>query len=497
MGEFLMDKVDLDDVLDKFGVFDRYHAVSGIFLVLGMAWNAMWYFNFIFVTEKVEYRCADHLLPNNTSANASTTLWCANPAVCSEWVYDNPDSFVAEFQLACQEWKRTLIGGVQSFGLMLGSFIIGALSDRFGRKTLIVITGVTGAALGLAKSFSTSYWLYFALEFLEAGFGDVTSPLFTLAVEMVATKSRVTYATICNVGFSGGLLVVLIAWLVPYWRHFQRVLYAPGLLFIVYIHVIDESPRWLLSQGKKEEAVHIIRKAANQNKLNIEENLIDMISCEKDEGLSFFTVLGNTLKSKSLLKRFIVCSVCLIACTFASHGLIINSVSLSGNKYTNFALSFGLKLPSSILSGYIIAKFNRRSPLILFFMACAALCIGQPFIPKSKYLLWLLILTYMAGKLTASMCLNTALIYTFELFPTKTRSSMHALCLAISKIGSITATQTPLMMAYWSGLPTAMFGGVALVAGLATLLVPDTGNKNLPNTVCEAEALEYSDRIKK
>ncbi|XP_061718348.1 solute carrier family 22 member 1-like [Cydia pomonella] len=437
-------------------------------------------------------RCADQLLPNNTSE--STTMWCANPAACSEWVYDNSDSFVAEFQLACQEWKRTLIGGVQAFGHMLGSFIIGSLSDRFGRKTLVVITGVTGAVLGLAKSFSTSYWLYVALEFLEAGFGDVMLPILTLAVEMVATKSRVTYTTLCNVGFSGGILVVLIAWLVPYWRNFQRVLYAPGLLFIVFIYIIDESPRWLLSKGKKEEAVHIIRKAANQNKLYIEENLLNMISCEKNEGLSFFTVLGNTFKSKSLLKRFIVCSVCLIACCFVSHGLIINSVSLSGSKYTNVALSFGLKLPSSILSGYIMAKFNRKNPLILFFMACATLCIGQPFIPDN--LQWLLILIYMAGKMTATMCLTITQIYTCELFPTQTRSSMHALCVAIGKIGSITATQTPLMMAYWSGLPTAMFGAVALVAGLATLLLPDTGNQNLPDTVCEAEALEYSDTIK-
>lgn len=46
---------------------------------------------------------------------------------------------------------------------------------------MIVITGVLGGILGLAKSFATSYWMYIVLEFLESAFGDIYSPAYILS----------------------------------------------------------------------------------------------------------------------------------------------------------------------------------------------------------------------------------------------------------------------------------------------------------------------------
>ncbi|XP_013141525.1 PREDICTED: organic cation/carnitine transporter 4-like [Papilio polytes] len=100
---------------------------------------------------------------------------------CREWIYDNPHTFVAEFQLANQEWKRTLVGTTHCFGYMVGLLIVGPLSDRLGRKNAIVVTAVLGGVLGVARSFSPWYWLYIALEFLEAAIGDPGSPAYILS----------------------------------------------------------------------------------------------------------------------------------------------------------------------------------------------------------------------------------------------------------------------------------------------------------------------------
>ncbi|XP_063538656.1 organic cation transporter protein-like, partial [Cydia strobilella] len=441
------------------------------------------------------YRCADDILESEDRSNFNTSntvnetaVWCRNPSSCSEWIYDDPDSFVAEFQLACQDWKRTLIGSVHSFGYMIGLLIVGPLSDRFGRKSLIIVTGIAGTVFGTVKTFVSSYWCYVALELLEAAIGDFGSPLYMLCLEMVATKSRVTFSTICNMGFGiGGLVLPLLARLILYWRTLLRVMYFPGLLTIFLIYLLDESPRWLLVKGKKSAALEIIRNAAKMNKIEIKENL-NLLYFEKDNESRFIAAIKDTFKSRSILKRVFVCIVWWITCTLVNYGMAFNSLILKGNKYVNFAISSGMDILSLIFGVYILQKFNRTGPLTTSFLACAIFCIGQPFIPNN--LLWLVNSTYMAGKLMASIAFNTVYIFTSELFPTHTRNSMHALCSSIGRIGSIIAPQLPLLMVYWTGLPNVIFGAVSLVAGLLTLLVPDTADRNLPDTVGQAEALE-------
>lgn len=44
-----------------------------------------------------------------------------------------------------------------------------------------MFAGTAGALLGLSKSFSTSFWMYVALEGLEAAVGDALSPMFMLS----------------------------------------------------------------------------------------------------------------------------------------------------------------------------------------------------------------------------------------------------------------------------------------------------------------------------
>ncbi|XP_047989893.1 solute carrier family 22 member 3-like isoform X1 [Leguminivora glycinivorella] len=485
-----MTKVHLDDILEKFGVWDRYHTAATVWLTLINVFNSIAYTNYIFITEEVKYRCKhsdNGMNISYSSVNTSHYGECQAESVCAEWVYEDPRSFVAEFDLACQEWKRTLVGTMHSFGYMVGLLIVGPLSDRLGRKTLTVVTCILGSSLGLARSFTTNYWLYVILEFLEAVVGDPCSSSFMMSIEMVATDKRVLYTTITGFGYTiGGVLYPLIYWLVPYWRHFLQAVYAPGLLFIFYIYLIDESPRWLLTKGKKNEAVTIIDAAAKVNKLQLDMD-INQITYQEEKGANFSRVLLETFKSKSMLKRFFVCAVWWIASTFVNHGLTINSISLQGNKYVNYALTSLVDVPGRFVVVYILNRYKRKMPLIFTFVACAVLCAAQPFVPYD--LPWLSITLFMSGKLMSSFYFSITYIFTSELFPTYTRNSMHALCSSVGRIGSIVAPQMPLLMVYWSGLPSMIFGLVSLTAGLLTLLVPDTTEDALPDTVHEAEKI--------
>ncbi|XP_013161539.1 PREDICTED: solute carrier family 22 member 2-like [Papilio xuthus] len=472
--------IDLEDILDKFNVYGCYFMKIAFLMCLIFLTNNIYSCNYIFATEKTSYRC------KNQSINNSGHIFDD----CKEWVYDNPHTFVAEFQLANQEWKRTLVGTTHCFGYMVGLLFVGPLSDRLGRKNAIVVTAVLGGVLGVARSFSPWYWLYIALEFLEAAIGDPGSPAYILITELVSKKYRIIFIMISTFGcVLGGFVTALVAWLVPYWRYFLRVVYTPALLFVFYKYILSESPRWLLIKGKKEEAIEILKTIAKSNNTKLDN--LEKLSCEEIKEEKFQKILKDTLQSKLLRRRFFVCVIWWITSTFVNYGLSINSVLLQGNKYLNYAFISLLEVPGIFILTYILTHCNRKLPLMCCFTVSAILCISQPFMPSN--LTWLSVIVYVSGKLFSWFFFEITYLYTSELFPTHTRNSMHALCSSIGRIGSMTAPQTQLLMAYWFGLPQMLFGMTSLIAAGVTLLVPDVSNEALPDTVKQAEAMGKTD----
>ncbi|XP_037870853.1 organic cation transporter protein [Bombyx mori] len=471
----------LDEILVNFRMFGRYHGELMVYLAIAYLCNGLYSVNYIFAAEEISYRCKDELFENNTCGKI-------NSSKCTEFVYDQPNSFVAEYDLGCEEWKRTFVGTAHSLGYMFGLPIIGSLSDRLGRKKAVIITGVLGGLLGLAKSASAWYWLYVVFEILEAAFGDIFSPVYILTVEMVETRKRVPYYIISFFGFSiGCTILAFVAWEVQYWRTFLRVIYAPSLLFIFYSFLIDESPRWLLTKGRKEEAVKTLQNAAKKNKIEIDITALDKMVYEDEKEMALTELLKTTFASKTLLLRFFVCTTWWATSTFVNYGMTINSVSLQGNKYMNFAIVAIIDGPGNVLIMFVMMKYKRKKPLLISFFVGAAMYIVQPFLPLNQT--WLSIVVYTCGKLVSSFCFNITYMYTSELFPTQTRNSMQALCSSLGRIGSILAPQTPLLKVYWDGLPMMIFCGAAIFAGLATFLVPDTAGDSLPDTVRQAEEI--------
>ncbi|VVC86946.1 unnamed protein product [Leptidea sinapis] len=480
MTEINEKNIELDDVLDKFGLFRRYHLKAIALVFLAFVSNAAYCNNFVFTAESVQYRCAD---------SSSYGLTCGNlTQSCGKWVYEDSNSFVAEFQLACQEWKRTLVGSAHSFGYMLGLPLVGFLSDKLGRKTTTILTGVLGGIFGILRSFSLWYWFFITMEFLEAFIGDICSPIYVLSLEMVSSKKRLPFNMLVSLGYPfGGVALGLVAWLSPNWRWTLRILYTPALLFIFYKFCLKESPRWLLSNGKKDKAIDILEEAAECNKIKLDRSMLERISFPENENASFRETLKHTLSSSKLRTRFFVCVVWWMTCTFVNYGLVINSVSLEGNRYMNFILTQLVELPGIFIITYVLIHCKRKKPLILSFLAGGMLCVVHPFIPKD--LTWASTTVYMFSKLMSSFYFSITYLYTSELFPTYSRNSMHALCSSLGRTGSILAQQTPLLMIYWKGLPAIVFGSASLIAGLLTLLVPDVAQDSLPDNVSQAEAL--------
>jgi MFS family permease len=177
------------------------------------------------------------------------------------------------------EWDLTeretdTIISVVFAGAFIGTLILGPLGDIIGRKPVFSVTAAIIAVFGLGTALVPNYkWLLFARFMVGFGVGGLTVPFDTLA-EFVPTSNRGRSLLYIEFFWTAGtLLVPALAWWAlgeerggGSWQFFVVLCAIPcvfsTILGLVYV---PESPRWLLTQGKPDKALRILRAAAQRN----------------------------------------------------------------------------------------------------------------------------------------------------------------------------------------------------------------------------------------
>lgn len=319
---------------------------------------------------------------------------------------------------------------------------------RFGRRTVLICNFALTGILGLLISFSWNYWMFAILEFLTA---LVTSgsymSIFILGMELVGRKKRAIGSVIISFVFSAGQVFLgLIAMYVRKFRILQRILYIPTFLVLSYIWVIPESIRWLLSKGRNQEAVKIIRKAATINRVELSDKTLDSLKeCSssalvpKSQG-KFLMVT----ESRILFQRLINCCFCWFTNGFVYYGLSVQSVVLGGNKYVNFIMVSIGEIPAVALTYILLQRVGRKWSLSSSMIVAGIVCIMSEIMPDTASIIRLLL--FFIGKCSISVSFYVLYVYTTELYPTFLRQSLMGICSAFGFIGSMLAPQTPLLV---------------------------------------------------
>ncbi|KAJ8723074.1 hypothetical protein PYW08_002986 [Mythimna loreyi] len=412
--------VDLDAILLELGQFGRYQIRNYCFIMVVILMSAVYNSQYIFAAADIPYRCAvpecessppefvtgswgswalpdagascERLVP--TAQECAPSSFSTNETKrCTSWVYENHDTIVAEFDLACEEWRRTLVGTIHVAGLFGALPVTAYISDMYGRRTALILTAVCPVLMGVIRSFSQSYIMYLCFEFLDSLVGGgLYSTGFIMALEMVGLDKRVLGGNLVSSTYAlGQVLTAGVAWLVPYWRNYLLVIYIPSVIFITYYWFIDESVRWLLSKGRNKEAAKIIFKAANMNGKKLSSDTIKLFA-EEPEKLPQIddkaqieedkrSILMQVVRSRTLMLRLLVCSFWWITLTFVYYGLSINSVSLAGSSYVNYILTSLVEIPGYCLSGLTLNRFGRKSCTMTAFIICGLSLVAIPFVP--------------------------------------------------------------------------------------------------------------------
>lgn len=148
--------------------------------------------------------------------------------------------------------------GAMFIGMLLGALAWGKLAEHIGRKRAIIWSLGSYGVISLASAFAPDYSSLYALRLLS-GVAAVGMIVVTFAhfQELLPVRHRGALTVYLASGWPIGMLLALGAtvWLMPYgWRAIIVLSSLGGLWAIAVARWVPESPYWLASVGRQEDA---------------------------------------------------------------------------------------------------------------------------------------------------------------------------------------------------------------------------------------------------
>lgn len=258
------------------------------------------------------------------------------------------------------------------FGALAGAVTAGYLSDRFGRRRLLLVAGAVyaGGAVGAALASSVAVLIGFRLLLgLAVGVSSVLVPLYLS--EMAPTHVRGALTSLNQLMIAIGIFV---SYLVTYlfsgsgdWRVMLGLAAVPAVLMLVGLWFQDESPRWLVSHGRVDQARAVLLRAHDPRE--VEREIAGILrASQTGSKLGIFALLRASWLRRALLLAAMLAvfqqlvgintivyyaPTILSAAGFGKSAAILNSVGL--------AL---LSIFTTVIAASIVDRVGRR-PLML------------------------------------------------------------------------------------------------------------------------------------
>lgn len=160
-------------------------------------------------------------------------------------------------------------------GALLGAAVGGTLTDRFGRRIVLIVTAVLFAlgAVGTALA-PTVFWLIIGrvIVGMAIGVASFTTPLYISEISPVTMRGR--FVSFNQIALTSG---IVIAYLVDYalagirgWRWMFGLAAVPSALLGIGMVFMPESPRWLVSHGRVVKGRSVLQRIRATAAVDIE-----------------------------------------------------------------------------------------------------------------------------------------------------------------------------------------------------------------------------------
>ncbi|KAL7861455.1 hypothetical protein SRHO_G00128960 [Serrasalmus rhombeus] len=172
-----------------------------------------------------------HLLGNSSNTTELPVVQCQNG-----WQYDHStfkSTLATQFDLVCDTKGLNKASATIFFiGVMFGAVFFGILSDKYGRKKMLLVSYVSSIVFSVASAFSTSFMMFAPFRFLTGfSLAGISIISIVLSIEWVDIEHRTFIGVIGSMSWSvGNLLLAGIAYLVTDWRMLVITVTTPLLL---------------------------------------------------------------------------------------------------------------------------------------------------------------------------------------------------------------------------------------------------------------------------
>ncbi|XP_052791504.1 organic cation transporter protein-like [Mya arenaria] len=476
-------------------------------------------------------------------SNISGDVSVKNTDCADGWYYyedeafDEDRSIISEWDLVCSrkelaELSQTLV----MIGQGIGAFVFTSLADKYGRKPVHILCHAALFIFALCTAFVPNYPSFAAMRTLLGAVQQGTGlAQAILSLEMFPKEIR-GYVEVLGLLFwtTGIAIVTPIAYIFRNisWRYFQICLACLSSWSLIEWWLIDESLRWLIANGKYEEAKRILLKACKMNKKDfkdvvagsgfLEHEMKSVKQHNKEHGGMNKKLLSNGLSpngmpqedAKSSIKAYTVIDLVKSKRLFISsmilwfawmtnsltyYGIMLISSSLAGNRFLNFFLGSVVEYPAAFMEYVMINRYGRKPTVIIFHVICGVALITATIINtcadgNSSMVLTATVFT-LIGKFAITGSFSTIFLYTPELYPTNMRNTGIGMSSAAARIGGMLAPFSRNLAESLVWGPGLVFGVMCAIVSVSMLWIPETNQYELPQTLEECETWYKENRL--
>mmetsp|Transcript_86068 Transcript_86068/g.200123 ORF Transcript_86068/g.200123 Transcript_86068/m.200123 type:complete len:477 (-) Transcript_86068:62-1492(-) len=391
-----------------------------------------------------------------------------------------------------QEWhlspaKCGAMASVVFVGICVGTLLGGLAGDRFGRKLPIVASSGSVFVLCHLCLLSSGFWAFVAfLVVLGVAFGFGHPAATTMVSETTPGSWRITFTIVFVAFFTVGeiysslLLMLDDATLVHlHWRVMVAVSAAPSAAFSLLIgYFLYQSPVYLASRGRHEEAAQVLELMRKQNGLSGGSTMLPSQPnpTEITLGRQLEVIFGRRLLSTTCISCYLafVMNVSYYGGFYAFPKIVVSDDT---NRVGVPAVDLMLGAFGEIV-GYIVGALCIGLPriqLMLVFFGLQGVC-SAAFATSVSGTGWtsqaVMFVGFQGTKVCSSVVFITVYVYAAEVYPTMARALGGSLVASSGRIGAILGPPAvELMFSLWDYGVFFWFAALLSFAALPCLLV--------------------------